>query len=253
MEVHHHPKVEKKGFREYLLEFLMIFLAVTLGFFAETFRENLTEHSRARVFAASLLRDLEADTAQLDAYRTYYRYAADNADTLIGLLSRAEPREIPSGKLYWYGLWGGARRYFIPNDATFQQMKSSGTLRYLTGTVAGGVARYDRLCRQMQENDLMQNTVYTEVRKSRSRIFDFRYNDIANNIVQANAVAFDQRRIDSFMATNPPLLSYDRTQFNEYVELVRSRFMRSHVTQADSLIRQATELINELKKAYDPA
>jgi len=33
MEVHHHPHVEKKKFKEYFLEFLMIFLAVTLGFF----------------------------------------------------------------------------------------------------------------------------------------------------------------------------------------------------------------------------
>ena len=34
MEVHHHPKVEKKNFKEYLFEGLMIFLAVMLGFFA---------------------------------------------------------------------------------------------------------------------------------------------------------------------------------------------------------------------------
>jgi hypothetical protein len=30
MEVHHHPHVEKKNFKEYFLEFIMIFLAVTL-------------------------------------------------------------------------------------------------------------------------------------------------------------------------------------------------------------------------------
>jgi hypothetical protein len=35
MEVHHHPNVEKKGYKEYFLEFLMIFLAVTMGFIAE--------------------------------------------------------------------------------------------------------------------------------------------------------------------------------------------------------------------------
>jgi hypothetical protein len=34
MEVHHHPHVEKKGFKEYSLEFLMIFLSVTVGFIA---------------------------------------------------------------------------------------------------------------------------------------------------------------------------------------------------------------------------
>ena len=31
MEVGHHPQVEKKNFKQYFLEFLMIFLAVTMG------------------------------------------------------------------------------------------------------------------------------------------------------------------------------------------------------------------------------
>ena len=44
MEVHHHPHVEKKNFKEYFLEFLMIFLAVTMGFIAENVRERITEH-----------------------------------------------------------------------------------------------------------------------------------------------------------------------------------------------------------------
>ena len=44
MEVHHHPDLrhEKKNFREYILEFVMIFLAVTMGFFAENIRENIS-------------------------------------------------------------------------------------------------------------------------------------------------------------------------------------------------------------------
>ena len=45
MEVHHHPHVEKKNFKEYFLEFLMIFLAVTIGFFAENIREHITEQA----------------------------------------------------------------------------------------------------------------------------------------------------------------------------------------------------------------
>jgi hypothetical protein len=40
MEVHHHPHVEKKNFKEYLLEGLMIFIAVTMGFFAGTFKKT---------------------------------------------------------------------------------------------------------------------------------------------------------------------------------------------------------------------
>ncbi len=46
MEVHHHPKAEKKNFKEYFLEFLMIFLAVTMGFFAESLREHIVDGER---------------------------------------------------------------------------------------------------------------------------------------------------------------------------------------------------------------
>jgi hypothetical protein len=151
MEVHHHPDLhhKKKKWKEYLLEFLMIFLAVTLGFIAENIRESISEHERAKVFAASMLKDLEADTAQLKPYRTYFDYAACNVDTLMQMLSSHDLKDIPTGKLYWYGLWGGAHRFFVPNDATFQQMKSSGSLRYFDKTVAYDVANYDRLCRMM--------------------------------------------------------------------------------------------------------
>src|ERR1700744_5322911 len=44
MEVHHHPEVEKKGFKEYILEGLMIFLAVFMGFVAENISERISDH-----------------------------------------------------------------------------------------------------------------------------------------------------------------------------------------------------------------
>ena len=37
MEVHHHPHPGKKKFKEYFFEFLMLFLAVTLGFLRKIF------------------------------------------------------------------------------------------------------------------------------------------------------------------------------------------------------------------------
>ena len=259
MEVHHHPDLhhKKKKWKEYFLEFLMIFLAVTLGFIAENIRESISEHERAKVFAASMLKDLEADTAQLRPYRVYFDYAASNVDTLMQMLSSHDLKEIPTGKLYWYGLWGGAHRFFVPNDATFQQMKSSGSLRYFDKTIAYDVANYDRLCRMMQAIDVSLGSIYGETRKSRALIFEFRYNDLANNIAQTNNVgrasksSVDRKKIDSFMLSNPPLLSYDKTLFNQYVELARSRFMHTNVLLADSLLNQSNKLIRELENKYD--
>jgi hypothetical protein len=206
MEVHHHPQVEKKRFKEYFLEFIMIFLAVTLGFFAETIRENITEHRRAREFAGSMLKDLEEDTAQLKSYREYFNYCANNIDTLQQLLTYADLKDIASGKLYWYGLFGGAHRYFVPSDETFQQMKSSGSLRFFRTKVAAAVAKYDRFCRLIQSNEEMQQDIYTEVRKLRAQIFDFRYNDIANTIVQKNRKSFNYRGHRLFYENQPSII-----------------------------------------------
>lgn len=62
MEVHHHPEVEKKGVRDYILEGLMIFLAVFMGFIAENIREKVTDHEREKQYMESLIKDLAADT-----------------------------------------------------------------------------------------------------------------------------------------------------------------------------------------------
>jgi hypothetical protein len=251
MEVQHHPHVKKKNFKEYFLEFVMIFLAVTMGFIAENIREDITEHQRAKTFAASMIQDIKADTMQLALYHKYYTNAANNIGTFMQLLTVKDLRDIPPGKLYWYGLWGGALNNFIANDATFQQMKSSGSLLFFEPSIATDVAKYDRFCRLLQATDEMNRDIYTEVRKARSFIFEFKYNEMANQVAQRNRTVFSQASIDSFIATNPPLLSYDKTLFNEYVELVRSRFIRTYnVAYSDSLIKQANVVLKELQEEY---
>jgi len=253
MEVHHHPDVhhKKKKFKEYFLEFLMIFLAVTMGFFAETIREGITEHSRAKEFASSMIKDLEADTVQLHNYHSYFAYAVNKLDTFMNLLAINEPKNIPSGKLYWYGLFGAANGYFVSNDATFQEMKSSGSLRFFEKNIEKEVEKYDRLYRYLQNLEQMNQGLYTELRKCRAQFFDFKYLDAANNLYQKRKIVSITASVDSFVRTNPPLLSYDKVLFNQYVELSRSRFLRQfNLAYSDSLINQASILLTDLKKEY---
>ena len=75
---------------------------------------------------------------------------------------------------------------------------------------------------------------------SRARLFEFKYNEEANAISQANRKSFDQAKIDAFIRTNPPLLSHDKSLFNQYVELVRSRLLQGEVTSADTLLTRAS-------------
>jgi hypothetical protein len=93
MEVHHHPHLphgEKKKFKEYFLEFLMIFLAVTLGFFAESFREHLANKEKENHYIQSLISDLRADTLGLHYDLIYERLQYRMLDSAL---------EIPIEKL----------------------------------------------------------------------------------------------------------------------------------------------------------
>lgn len=129
MEVHHHPHVEKKSFKEYLLEGLMIFLAVTMGFFAESIREHITETKHEVEYMKSLVNDLQLDTS-------YINRSNEARDTSI-LAGRALLRyfkENPSA-VKWPAEYhillskSNTLKIFINHSGTIDQLKSSGSIR----------------------------------------------------------------------------------------------------------------------------
>ena len=66
MEVHHpHHPTHKKKWSEYIIEFVMLFTAVTLGFFAENVREGLSNREKEKAIVVSLKEELTKDTAEL--------------------------------------------------------------------------------------------------------------------------------------------------------------------------------------------
>ncbi len=86
MEVHHHSHHPKK-WKEYITEFIMLFAAVTLGFFAENVREHLSDREKEKIIIASLKEDLIKDTSQLNYLINEYvnksNYWIDSSHNLI--------------------------------------------------------------------------------------------------------------------------------------------------------------------------
>src|ERR1700694_1072284 len=89
MEVHHHPDLhhKRKRFREYFLEFLMIFLAVTLGFFAENLREHFADSNKEKIYVNGLTRDLKADSSFINIMVDFINNDDRKLDTLMYLIS----------------------------------------------------------------------------------------------------------------------------------------------------------------------
>src|ERR1700750_2683368 len=90
MEVHHHPKVEKKNFKEYFLEFLMIFLAVTMGFFAENIREHYTAKNDAKEYLESYRDELLQQEKLFTVYKGLYQKKVIVCDSIKNIFVRAE-------------------------------------------------------------------------------------------------------------------------------------------------------------------
>src|ERR1700704_4343731 len=88
MEVHHHPKVEKKNFKEYLLEGLMIFLAVTMGFFAESLREDINAKDKEKEYIVSFKNNLEKDRAFIDYTIKENEKKVKGLDSLLSLYDK---------------------------------------------------------------------------------------------------------------------------------------------------------------------
>ncbi|MDB5135592.1 MAG: hypothetical protein JWP37_2195 [Mucilaginibacter sp.] len=137
MEVHHHPQLEHKPkpWKEYFLEFLMIFLAVTMGFFAETIRENISESGKAKELAKSLYQEVYADSINMQGKITM-RTEKDNQLNYFRRYMKDSSLNHLSAKFYPSFTWSfvlTSTIIFDPNDGVLNQLRNSGTLRYFKG------------------------------------------------------------------------------------------------------------------------
>src|SRR5258706_2546838 len=137
MEIHHqhhhdHPQHKEKLWTHYMLEFFMLFLAVFCGFLAENFREKLTDREKEKQSIQSEVNCLASDTTMLKTIIQFNMILTSKLDSLIGLKNSDLTAEKNKKKFYEYGSIGILQEwYFHTNDAAFEQLKSSGTLRLI--------------------------------------------------------------------------------------------------------------------------
>lgn len=135
MEVHHHPQVEKKNLKEYLLEGLMIFLAVTMGFFTENVREHVSDNHKEKEYMISMLSDLEKDTLSFDQAVATNKLLIMGTDSAMNYLgSDLNNRDTAHLALIYFYKYCVNFKIFRPPDGTIAQLKNNGGLRLITDT-----------------------------------------------------------------------------------------------------------------------
>ncbi|WP_373395710.1 hypothetical protein V8V91_14330 [Algoriphagus halophilus] len=132
----------KRNWESYIKEFLMLFLAIVLGFFVENLRESYVEQQSAKVLTQSMLEDLKQDRKALKEAISF----AEEKDLVIEnfLQMLHTPKESWDTVAIYKSMTTVFTTFpFSPTDGTYSQMKSSGTLRYFNQTLVNQMNAYD--------------------------------------------------------------------------------------------------------------
>jgi hypothetical protein len=203
MEVHHpHHPTHKKKWSEYFLEFFMLFIAVTLGFFAENQREHFVEKHREKQYMESLLLDLEKDKMEVEAARKFTNTQIANIDTAIVLLTKGIWSKENLKTMYRVSLKTGGNRPISFVESTSTQLKTGGMRLIEDKNITKLITDYWQLLAQMNQAQTNSfDTWKTSIKNMTYKIFDgTNYIDVKNKIINDNAV----------------LMTYDPIYLKEY-------------------------------------
>jgi len=243
MEVHHHPKAEKKNFKEYFFEFIMIFLAVTMGFIAENTREHIIEKSTVKRNMEMVFTGLKNDTARINSVIRFNKNKRIKfLDTILSLQDKNHFDTLDSRLLSLLFFKSGQRQFFHSNDAAFEQMKSSGTLRFIKNN-----AFFDSMYLYGLSNTAIYHTEnYLDQRQeaasqsaSRILIFPKVYDIASNSILFSSKIPFPQ--IDEIIT---------RQFFNDEATL-RMLLVNYYIPNLQRQNNRALALIQFLQKEYN--
>ncbi|GCC51599.1 hypothetical protein SanaruYs_18250 [Chryseotalea sanaruensis] len=136
---------QRKQFKQYLFEGLMIFLAITLGFFADNMRESLGQRSRANELAISMKQDLVKDTIIIDNLIDFQFKRITINDSLFSMIA-SNLEQIDQSQYYMAIRSMTGTTFFKPSGISASNLKELGLLDVLNDQqLFHLVVKYDSL------------------------------------------------------------------------------------------------------------
>jgi hypothetical protein len=185
------PGTKIKGL---IFEFLMMFLAITGGFFMENMREEYVERHKEMEYIESMVNDIKQDTISVQEIITTCEKQIKGMDSLKTVLNN------PVAKIDYRQMYRLTMKYlntlisFGPNQITMTQLKNSGGLRLIsnksvTDSIVNYYSTYDsHLEQQKYTMGFLQETLRLEI-----VAMDF------NKLSGANPkFSFDQNKLKEF-------------------------------------------------------
>jgi hypothetical protein len=124
MEVHHHSHHPKK-WKEYVTEFVMLFAAVTLGFFAENYREGIVEQHKKEKLLHSVVDNFKLDKKEIETHRNQIKGRIKTAEHFLVLLN-SDLTTVNKIDFYRTILFFAENKAMILNEKTRNDAESKG-------------------------------------------------------------------------------------------------------------------------------
>ncbi|RTL57575.1 MAG: hypothetical protein EKK37_16200 [Sphingobacteriales bacterium] len=240
METHAHDlhKAPGHGWKHYFFEFFMLFLAITLGFFAENLREKISDKKHVHEYIQSMINDLNSDLAMYDSSIAFNHYHCATIDTII---TSFRSNTVNSGNIYLL-----ARQLTLgssvvsPNTKAYEQMKSNGALRLIgKQSIGDSIASYYQWTKKFDYWSGLQQLRLSDVIRANDKLFDA---FVFFSIVKGTGAQKD----------NPPFVTKDAAAINSVLMQYQYYYgLLNLMTQRSTMAKeQAARLIDFLKNEY---
>jgi hypothetical protein len=206
---------EFKKWKEYFLEFLMIFLAVTMGFFAENIREGVSDKEKERKYMESMLVDLKRDTAEITQITSLQKSLVRKMDSALSIPTERLHNIGAQDTFYHYFVYFyGWNWFFTRYDNTLVQLKNAGGFSILKNQpVIESISNLNLI----YERDLIFITEHFYVPRWQ------RLDEFAMQLISLPEIPLDYNDpgYNTYLPHKEILLRYDRASLEQLYSFIR--------------------------------
>lgn len=252
-------------FQKYLLyaigEIFLVMVGILLALQVNNYNEERKQNIQITRYAKSLVQDLKKDIAMMDTINNVAIQISIRIDSLANYVRNSKIEEVSNLDvicLTWVRLY----RPYSWNRATFEEIKSSGSLRLIDNEdLSNRIVEYESLSRHMDE-DYYEDKEQSEIaNQSLDNVVNYNYPNMAElgemlrlttnygsmNESFNNAIYHEAKLYE--LTLNQEKINMLTTSVNSFIRLKYLLSIRTQI-ELPALIRKGQELISLLKQEY---
>ena len=232
-----------RNWKGYFLEFIMLFLAISLGFMADNFREKISERTKEKEYIQSMVEDVEEDRINITKVTNINSQRIRYLDSLLNICFNYSSTNRDKLKLNQYFSHVLTHPEFIaPTELTMQQLKNAGGMRLIKSKEAiNEIIRYDTKLKKIANQQLYYQNYQNKAINLGTKIFNLQ-----------NLVIALKNPINNLTPEDFELIAEDKLKLKELGNSVAmyKGIIEYYVILLKEMDKQGEVLIQTLEREY---